>query len=53
VPGLIVPNRLEHRELGPFAFGRRTVRLQHAGHMIAELIELLGRRANDMASHQR
>ena len=53
VASLVVAHRLEHGEFGPFAVRRRTVRLQHPDHAVAQSVELLGGRANDMASHQR
>src|SRR5919112_1832031 len=53
VPGLEGAHRLEHGQVLPLARRRRTVLLEHAAHGGAHLAQLLRRRADDMAGHDR
>src|SRR6202158_3604660 len=53
MPGMVITYRLQYLQIGPFAFGRRAVVLQHFPHFGTDLPQLLCGRADYVARHDR
>ncbi len=53
MPRLIVADRLEHGDFGPFSARRRAILLQHRANLVAQRAQFRRGRADDMARHDR